>query len=190
LDLPYAGFPSLEPDGSVSREEIVGITHNFSPDPSSQEVTIHAGDAPSDAKLAPHLRAGFYGQILSHPDMNNERLRQWVNSLTQGDRRNWTCREVAKWWSSTHRRQALSIVRLAEPVALAVFELTSATDVRDLELNLSCDPNSVQSVRTQSPAGSDSVEWVATADPPGVRVRLDLDAGVAMRLHFEEKRRR
>jgi hypothetical protein len=174
----------------VSREEIVGVTHNFSPDPSSQEVTIHAGEAPSDAKLGPHLQAGFYGQILSHPDMNHERLRQWVNSLTQGDRRDWTCSEVAKWWSSTHRRQALSIVRLAEPDALAVFELTSATDVRGLELNVSCDPNSLESIRTQSPAGSGSVEWVDTADPPGVRVCLDLHADVAVRLRLEEKRRR
>jgi hypothetical protein len=161
-DSPYARYPWIDAEGVVDAERIVGVTYNIS-------IDGMLGTKPG-SEGGPRL----YRQLLNHPDINFDRLRNWVQSLPAEPRVDWTCDQVARWWRATHAEGGLSIRHVAgEDPDTTQFELTSPVALTDVELRIPGPPGSLESVWLD---GSEA-EWAELAEPehPGVRVRVSLE---------------
>lgn len=159
-DVPYARYPVLETDGRVDAERIVGVSYNIS-------IESKLGDKPG-SEGGP----GLYRQLLNHPDLNFDRLRDWVKALPSERHLHWTCEQVARWWRATHTEEGLTIRHLPGEETALRFEVSSDEAVEDLELRLPCRPESVAEVSVDEASG----EWTYFAEPEysGIRVRVSL----------------
>jgi hypothetical protein len=77
---------------------------------------------PEQAKLTgskiPHEWAsrGMHITMLNHPDVNFEALADFIDSLPTEGRLNWTAAQAADWWARTHRRDAVEIEKVHQPI--------------------------------------------------------------------------
>lgn len=169
-DVPYARYPWIDRSGRVGSEHIVGVTYNIS-------IESKVGTAPG-SEGGP----GLYRQLLNHPDLNFDRLSNWIDHLPEGPRVEWTCEQVARWWRATHAQGSLSIRHLESENRSLLVEVSSRERLDGLELRLPCDPATVAAVTLD---GADA-EWETLDEPEhrGIRVRLDLEGAVLRTLEI------
>lgn len=123
-------FAALRPDGTIEPSRILCLPHHESLDRSTQP-----GDANVEGVLAAadaYQRAGGLMQVLNHPDLNLDELRDVLRRLPSAGRLDWTAAEAAAWWRRSH---LLSELRLDQLDSGAVV-LTSARGVRGAVLEL------------------------------------------------------
>jgi SAM-dependent methyltransferase len=123
-------FAALRADGTIEPSRVICLPHHESLDRSTVP-----GDVNSESVLAAaesYRRAGGLMQILNHPDLNLEQLRDLLARLPSAGRLDWTAAEAAGWWRRSH---VLSELRLDQAEDGAVT-LTSARGVRGAVLEL------------------------------------------------------
>jgi SAM-dependent methyltransferase len=178
-DFPWSRYPALGPDGIVSCEDLVGIRYVASTD---VETDAHGGKEVLRALAA----AGWYCQILNHPDLNFERLVELVDALPKGTRADWTCAQVDHWWRASHRADNLAVERTRDTGNQVAFEVTSRVGVADLELRFHAAADAVSGVRLQG----HQIEWCPDgSDRARIAMRVSLEPGVPTQLEIDRKRR-
>ncbi len=176
-DIPYARYPWVDAEGIVGADRIIGVTYNIS-------IEGKLGTQPG-SEGGPHL----YRQLLNHPDLNFDRLQNWIAELPAEQRVSWTCEDVARWWQATHMSGSISIRRVhMSGGGSARFEISSSDEIRDLELRIPCRADTISAVSFDGAA----VQWSSIAEPehPGIRVRINLKEGVPATLVLDIDRSR
>lgn len=186
-DFPYR-FPSLQPDGTIATEPIIGISHSIgidsmlraSPDIEALRRTF-----------LPFLSNGFHCLIINHPDLHVDELMQFLDSLPTERRLDWTCRQVADWWRKTHIRRNLKVERIEETPQWCRFRVVSRNGVSGLTLEISSDvgekPPAIR-VGCGPELAIPEVEERAFPWKQVTRVRLDLKENEPIEVQIERWR--
>jgi hypothetical protein len=165
-DCPYARYPWVDAEGRIGSDRIIGVTYNIS-------IDGRLGTQPG-SEGGP----GLYRQLLNHPDLNFDRLKNWVEALPVDGRINWTCEQVARWWRATHSVGQLTFRHAPQTSAEELrFEVAALERIDDVELRLPCSASAVSSITVDA----DEAEWAQLTDPeyPGIAIRISVKPGIA-----------
>lgn len=185
-NFPYCQFPYVDTQGVVRSINMVGITHAASADTLRRKVHNRLLFARTIALAKGHC------MILNHPDVNFEKLKQWVAELPD-NRVNWTCSQVAHWWRKTHCHERLEIRRIFSDSKEICFSITANEPIVDLELRFAIDARKVNRVLLEKEGVSKAIEWETRDDglfyEIGIRLSLFSKEPVNLHIHCDRRAR-
>ena len=100
-------FAALGPDGTVAPLGVICLPHHESFDLSTKSKETFAEAI--DRALPLWIGAGGMCQIMNHPDINERELFEYLESMPDEGRLDWTAAEAASWWSRTHVREEMTL---------------------------------------------------------------------------------
>jgi len=107
---PYARFPWVAADGSLSYEErLVHVTFNVTTDGMDGQSRKTDYTTSADFVLATR-DLGHYVCMLNHPDINAEPLDRFLGRAEVSELVPMTAAELACWWRATHVRGSFGVV--------------------------------------------------------------------------------
>jgi hypothetical protein len=171
LDFPYNGLPIVGADGKIEVERIIGVTYNCSTDAG----VIRKNLRPKISWMQELISNGYYCMLLNHPDSNLEVLQSWVERCPAAHRQNFSCKELARWWSSTHDKKNLMVHRISDERADLKFSLWSKEKIIDLCLRVHIGDVEVRRAKLYANEKEYEVEWKSPPVGEGQQIEMSLN---------------